>query len=206
MGHAGETCWGIRLPCSAGARERIMLSSPTPSIGGSNQRFWWARLMQLCAPSMFRLCSTNSSWLHGLWKKADSQLSFQILQPGGSHNIIGDDHVHALKAWHQCASQRTAFLPPAMRQWDAGAKATRLLVSWRRLSSASRNTTFTPGIARRAAALSARAACRMGGTADLANQSIPGVQAKQASARPSRLTGGNPKARNEHRRNCAQMV
>jgi hypothetical protein len=31
-------------------------------------------------PSMFRLCSTNSSWLQGLWKKADSHDSFQILQ------------------------------------------------------------------------------------------------------------------------------
>ena len=29
---------------------------------------------------MLRLCSTNSSWLQGLWKKADSHDSFQILQ------------------------------------------------------------------------------------------------------------------------------
>jgi len=27
---------------------------------------------------MLRLCSTNSSWLQGLWKKAESQVSFQM--------------------------------------------------------------------------------------------------------------------------------
>lgn len=61
---------------------------------------------------MFKLCSTNSSWLQGLWKKADSHDSFQIR-----------------------------------------------LASWRCFSSASRSTTVTPGSARSAATLSARAAC-----------------------------------------------
>ncbi len=29
-------------------------------------------------PSMLRLCSTKSSWLQGLWKKAASHVSFQM--------------------------------------------------------------------------------------------------------------------------------
>lgn len=33
----------------------------------------------LIPPSMLSDCRTKSSWLHGLWKKAASHCSFQIL-------------------------------------------------------------------------------------------------------------------------------
>jgi hypothetical protein len=39
-------------------------------------------------PSMLRLCSTNSSWLQGLWKKADSHDSFQILQAQTATRVV----------------------------------------------------------------------------------------------------------------------
>jgi hypothetical protein len=40
-------------------------------------------------PSMLRLCCTNSSWLQGLWKKADSQVSFQMRECSCRHRSSG---------------------------------------------------------------------------------------------------------------------
>jgi hypothetical protein len=41
------------------------------------------------SPSMLRLCCTNSSWLQGLWKKADSHVSFQMRECSWRHRSSG---------------------------------------------------------------------------------------------------------------------
>lgn len=41
------------------------------------------------SPSMLRLCCTNSSWLQGLWKKAESQVSFQMRECSWRHRSSG---------------------------------------------------------------------------------------------------------------------
>ena len=119
---------------------------------------------------MFRLCSTNSSWLQGLWKKADSQDSFQILQARRGTPAIASHVCGRLRSRLHC---HPAIQPPSAIAGNQAAGLgvdaptvhgleelpACLLDSCRFFNSASRNTTVTPGSARRAATLSARAVC-----------------------------------------------
>ena len=51
---------------------------------------WGTRsILAAVSPSMLRLCCTKSSWLQGLWKKADSHVSFQMRECSWRHRSSG---------------------------------------------------------------------------------------------------------------------
>lgn len=75
------------------------------------------------SPSMLRLCCTNSSWLQGLWKKAESHVSFQMRECSWRHRSSGVLQTGALPK-HQ---QLSWVLPLETENSDAASMSMRNL-------------------------------------------------------------------------------
>jgi hypothetical protein len=77
---------------------------------------------------MLRLCCTNSSWLQGLWKKADSHVSFQMRECSWRHRSSGVLRAGVLPKHQQLLhSLLPRNLMTPLRQWAA---LTPLTLGW----------------------------------------------------------------------------